>query len=369
MAKKDVSAREKRIAEICAKINDGAFGGSNKDAVTWLGSDDAIGVERFSTGCLELDKALCGGWPKGRFIEIFGAEMTGKSTMVLHALAEYQKKYPDDDIALVDVEYTFDQEYAAAVGVNTKFLLVNQPETGDQALNVIRQLIQNGVKCIVVDSVAALTTKAENEGDIGDQQMADQARMVSRALRTLTQDAGKFGVTIFWTNQVRDKIGISYGDKTTTPAGRALKHYASVRIHMKSLGTVKEKIDGEDVAVCMKSRADVKKSKVSPPFRTAEFFITFGHGVDKVASLFEMALSAGAIEKRGNRIVFAGEIIGAGRQAALDFIREHDDIAEKIRQALATAKPVVRSPVVSDDEKPEANDEDAIPDTTQVEEV
>lgn len=369
MAKKDNPARAKRIADICATINEGAFGGSNKDAVTWLGSNDAIGVERFSTGCIELDEKLGGGWPKGRFIEIFGAEMTGKSTMVLHAIAEFQKKFPDEEVALVDVEYTFDQEYATAVGVDTKFMIVNQPETGDQALNVIRQLIQNGVKCIVVDSVAALTTKAENENEIGDQQMADQARMVSRALRTLTQDAGKFGVTIFWTNQVRDKIGIMWGDKTTTPAGRALKHYASVRIHMKSLGAVKEKINGEDVAVCMKTKADVKKSKVSPPFRSAEFFITFGHGIDKVASVFEAALAAGVIEKKGNRIVFEGEVIGAGRQSALDFMRENADVTEKMRETLSTAKPIVRVPVEANVVE-EAIDEDAmIPDTTKVEEA
>ena len=366
MAKKETeSAREKRIKDICAAINEGSFGGENKDAVTWLGSSDSFGVERFSTGCQELDLALGGGWPKGRFIEIFGGEMVGKSTMVLHALAEYQKKWPEDDIALCDVEYTFAENYAQAIGVNTKFLLVNQPESGKQALNVITELIQKGVKCIVVDSVAALTTGTDNDGDIGDQSMGEQARMVSPALRKLTQEAGKHGTTIFWTNQIREKIGIQWGDKTTTPGGRALKHYASVRVHMKSLGAVREGTGDEKVAVCMKVKAEVKKSKVSPPFRTAEFFITFGHGVDQIASVVDSALACGVLTKRGAWFSFDGQNIGQGRADLLDLLRKDANLTDQIKNKIVAA-PVVRVPVITDNVE-ESDEDSVIPDTTKVE--
>lgn len=260
IAKGDLS-REGRIAKMCDTINKGEHGGANKDAMTWLGSREVKKLERFPSGSPELDDALGGGWPVGRFIEIYGPESGGKSTMCLHAIAEFQRLFPDDDVALIDTEYSFDEEYAANVGVNTRWLMVHQPDNGTQALNVLEELIKLGVRLIVVDSVAALTTKEEMDGNLGDAQVAEQARLMSRALRRLTGEAGKRQTTVFWTNQLREKIGVTYGDTTTTPAGRALKHYASIRVGIRRVATEKEKIDGVEVPIANDTRADVKKNK------------------------------------------------------------------------------------------------------------
>jgi recombination protein RecA len=337
MAKKN-DDREARIKNICDTINKGTFGGEKHDAVTYLGSGDSVSMERFPSGCPALDDALGGGWPKGRFIEIFGSESGGKTTLVLHALAEHQKKYPDEDIGLIDSEFSFDEEYAKALGVDTKYLIVNQPESGEQALNILSQLIKGDVRCIVVDSVAALTTKAELDGDIGDIHVGEQARLMSQALRRLVQEAGSRNTTIFWTNQVREKIGIMYGDKNTTPAGRALKHYASIRAKVDRIGTVKEKIHGEDVAVCNKTKVDVKKNKTAPPFRVAEFYISYGHGIDSAAALLDGALARKVVVKRGAWFQFGDEQLGQGRLAVLDVIRTNADWNQKITKALEEAK-------------------------------
>lgn len=341
MAKKmETDVREKRLRDICAVINQGVFGGDSHDAVTYLGSRESVALERFPSGSPALDEALGGGWPKGRFVEIFGPESGGKTSLALHAIAEHQRKYPDEDIALVDSEYSFDEEYAANLGVQTKWLVVNQPSSGVQALNVMRQLIQNGVKCLVVDSVAALTTQAEMEGDLGDQQVADQARMMSRALRTLTTEAGSRKVTIFFTNQVREKIGVMYGDHTTTPAGRALKHYASIRVQISKIGVVKDKVGGEDVVVSAKTKAVVKKNKTAPPFRQAEFCISFGHGIDYVAEVVDTAIELKVIEKRGSWFSFpgTGEQLAQGRMEVLEMVRNGPEWLKKISEAVDAAK-------------------------------
>ena len=337
MAKK-IDDREERIRGICDSINKGDFGGEKEDAVTYLGSSESVSMERFPSGCSDLDDALGGGWPKGRFIEIFGPESGGKTTLVLHAVAEHQKKYPDEDVALIDTEFAFDEEYAKALGVDTRYLIVCQPESGEQALNVLSQLIKKGVKCLVVDSVAALTTKAELEGDIGDIHVGEQARLMSQALRRLVQETGSRGTTVFWTNQVREKIGIVWGDKNTTPAGHALKHYASIRVNVVRIGTVKEKINGEDIAVCNKTKADVKKNKTAPPFRVAEFYISYGHGIDTAAALLDGALARKVITKRGAWLFCDGEQVAQGRMAVLDLIRTDPVWNKKISDALEDAK-------------------------------
>lgn len=338
MAKKVDNSREERIKGICAAINKGPFGGEEHDAVTWLGSREPIELERFPSGDEGLDDALGGGWPKGRFIEVFGPESGGKTTLVLHAIAEHQKKYPEEEVGLVDVEFSFDEDYATKLGVNTKYLIVNQPSSGKQALNVTRQMILNGVKLVVFDSVAALTTENEMEADLGDQKMAEQARMMSPALRALTSEAGPRKVTIFFTNQVREKIGIMWGDKTTTPAGKALKHYASIRAQISRIGTVKEKIDGEDVVVSAKTKVDIKKNKTAAPFRKAEFCISFGHGIDKVAAVLDSAVTLGIIEKRGAFLNFDGEQLGQGRAVVMELMRTDTGLMEKIAAAVAEAK-------------------------------
>ena len=351
MAKKQekTDARAERLSKICETINKGTFGGSGKDAVTWLGSRDVIEVERFSSGCIDIDEALGGGWPKGRFVEVFGPESGGKTTATLHAVAEHQKKYPDEDCALIDTEFSFDESYAKRIGVNTKYMIVHQPESGEQALNILKQLLQAGVSCIVVDSVAALTTKAELEGDIGDTHVGEQARLMSQALKQLAAEAGKRGATVFWTNQIREKIGISYGDKTTTPAGRALRHYASIRVHIRSIGKVKEKVNGEDVVVSSRNKIDVKKNKVAPPFKTAEFCISFGYGIDTIAAVLDTAIAMKIIDKRGSWLIYGTEQLGQGRAIVLDRMRKDTELVTTLSEAIAKAKEAGVEPIVADD--------------------
>lgn len=350
MAKKQKKlSREERIAKICDTINKGDFGGEDDNAVMWLGSREAVPLERFSSGDVDLDDALGGGWPKGRFIEIYGPESGGKSTLCLHAIAEHQKAYPDEDIALIDVEYSFDEAYAANVGVNTRWLMVHQPDSGVQALNVLKQLIQCGVGLIVVDSVAALTTRTEVEGDLGDDQVAEQARLMSRSLRTLTSEAGKRKATVLWTNQMREMIGVQYGNRTTTPAGRALKHYASIRVSIRRIATEKETIEGEKVAVANKTKVDVKKNKTFPPFRTAQFFIMYGRGIDPIVSLFDLAIKRKIISKRGSWFSYGETLLGQGRNNAMESLRQEKELLSKIQQEVDQAKtkkaPVKKEPL------------------------
>ena len=326
---------EARLEKISANINKTAYGGEHHDAVSWIGSSKSTDLERFSSGDPGLDEALGGGWPKGRFIELYGEPSSGKSTLTLQAIAEHQKKYPDEICALIDTEYTFDCHYAENIGVDVKHLLTLQPESGRQALNVLNMMILNGVKLIVVDSVAALATDAELEGDIGDTHVAEQARLMSQSLRLITISAGQNNATVFWTNQVREKVGgLGYGDKTTTPAGKALKHYASIRAQIVTIGKNKEKINGEDVVVSTKTRVNVQKNKTSAPFKTAEFSISFGWGIDRVAGIFDKALEKGVVTKSGNTFMFGEEKIEVGRQKAMDKLRSDKALCDRINDAV-----------------------------------
>ncbi len=358
MAKKEkeMDSREARIKAICETINKGTFGGEKHDAVNFLGSGEVIEMERFPSGCSTLDDALGGGWPKGRFIELFGAESGGKTTLVLQAIAEHQKKYPDEDCAFIDSEYAFDENYAKALGVDMRYLIVHQPDSGEQALNILSQLVQQGIKLIAVDSVAALTTKNELEGDIGDVHVGEQARLMSQALRRLVQETGSRDATVFWTNQMRDKIGVMYGDKTTTPAGHALKHYASIRVKIDRIGTVKEEINGVKIAICNKTKADVKKNKTAPPFRVVEFYITYGHGVDQAAAILDSAIAYKLVEKKGSWFSFKPEGLqmAQGRLETLDLIRKDNTWTEKIQKAIdeSKAKGIAPEPEKTDEEKP-----------------
>jgi recombination protein RecA len=336
--------REERIRRICQAVNDSEFGGENNNALTWVGDSDIGALSRFSSGDSSLNEALGGGWPRGRFVEVYGPESGGKTTLCLHAISEFQREFPDEDVALVDAEYSFDAEYATNVGVNMRWLLIHQPEDGQQALNVIEKLIKQGVGLIVVDSVAALTTKDELDGAIGDTQVAQQARMMSPALRRLTAEAGKRNCTVFWTNQVREKIGVTYGDKTTTPAGRALKHYSSIRVAVRRASMFKEKIQGEEVITASLTVADVKKNKTAPPFRKAEFYIVYGIGIDPVVSTFDAALKHKLIDKKGSWFSFESEQVGQGRAAALQALRDNRVLYEKVK-ALVSEKTIKRIPL------------------------
>jgi len=328
--------RKKRLEQICKSVNGGDFGGENKDAVQYLGSSESMKLERWSSGCPSLDDAMGGGWPRGRFVELYGPESSGKTTLVLHAIAEYQKKWPEEDVAFIDTEFAFEEEYAIALGVNTETLIVHQPDNAEQALNVLKQFVQLGVKLIIVDSVAALSSIKEQEGDLGDTTVAMQARLMSGALRQLAGICGRAGASIMWTNQLREKIGVTYGDKTTTPAGRALKHYASIRVSIVRIGSEKETIDGEKINVCNHVKVDVKKNKTAPPFRVAKFFITFGHGIDLHAAYLDGALKTGIVKKSGGWHSFGDNKIGNGRLAVLTLLREDDELMAKIKDATET---------------------------------
>ena len=342
MAKSD---RRKAVEAICKAVNDGEHGGENKDALTYLGSRKPMELERFSCGCPDLDEAMGGGYPIGRFIELYGPESGGKTTMALHAIAEFQKMFPDQDVALIDTEYSFDEDYAEKLGVKTDFIMLHQPDHGDQALNVVSLLISLGVKLIIVDSVAALTTQAEMEGSMdGSEGLGAQARLMSKSLRRLASVAGKNKATIIWTNQIREKIGVMFGDKTTTPGGRALRFYASVRVSITRIGSDKENIGGEEVVVSNRVKAEVKKNKTAPPFRKAEFNITFGHGIDRVAAILDGALKAGIIEKNGAWFSAGNTRVGQGRAKSLDFLRENEEFLAGIEAELLEKKKPEETP-------------------------
>jgi len=328
--------RKKRLEQICKSVNSGDFGGTNKDAVQYLGSSESMKLVRWSSGCPALDVAMGGGWPRGRFVELYGSESSGKTTLTLHAIAEYQKKWPDEDVAFIDTEFAFEEDYAIALGVNTETLIVHQPDNAEQALNVLKQFVELGVKLIVVDSVAALSSIKEQEGDLGDTTVAMQARLMSGALRQLAGICGRAGATVLWTNQLREKIGVTYGDKTTTPAGRALKHYASIRVAIARIGSEKEMIDGEKVNVCNHVKVDVKKNKTAPPFRVAKFFITFGHGIDLHAAYLDGALKSGIVKKTGGWHSIGDNKIANGRLAVLNLLREDDELMAEIKEATET---------------------------------
>ena len=332
MSKKTDDPKNKfsRLQEICQKINKGDWGGENKDALLFFGEggSNQIEIEKFSTGSISLDWALGGGWPIGRIAEVYGPESVGKSTLVLHAISEFQKKFPNEYVALIDSEFSFDIFYAKSLGVDVDSIIINQPESGEQALNILEQLIDEGVKMIVVDSVAALTTQAELTSNIGDPQVAAQARLMSNALKKLVSKVSKAKAFVLFTNQMRDKIGVmGWGEKTTQPGGRALKFYASCRVALSAIGKDKE---GDEI-VSTRIKATVKKNKVAPPFREAIFVITFGKGIDRIAAAFEEAIALKIIKRSGAYY----DVFGTrcqGKSEALEILKNNTDYIEQIEQ-------------------------------------
>jgi recombination protein RecA len=307
-----------------------------KGAIMTLGDEDeAADVAVIPTGSLSLDGALgVGGYPRGRIVEIFGPESSGKTTLTLHAIAEVQRA--GGVAAFIDAEHAFDRRYAEALGVRTEDLLISQPDTGEQALEIAEMLTRSGaVDLVVIDSVAALTPKAEIEGDMGDAHMGLQARLMSQALRKLTAIASKTGTTLIFLNQLRQKIGVVFGNPETTTGGNALKFYASVRVDVRRIGAVKV---GEDT-VGNRTRAKVVKNKLAPPFQEAEFEIRWGAGIDWAADLLDLGTAKGLVEKSGSHLSFAGSHIGHGREKAREAILTDPDMANLLRQAIAAASP------------------------------
>ena len=302
-----------------------------KGSIMRLGAWDlTTGMEAVSSGSLSLDVALgIGGYPRGRVIEIFGPESSGKTTLSLHAIAESQKS--GGTAAFVDAEHALDAVYARKLGVDIDNLLVSQPDSGEQALEITEVLIRSGaIDMVVVDSVAALVPRAELEGEMGDAQMGLQARLMSQALRKLTGIVSKSKTTLIFINQIREKIGVMFGNPETTTGGRALKFYSSVRIDVRRIASIK---DG-DAVVGNRTKAKVVKNKVAPPFREAEFDILYGEGISKEGDLLDLAVEKNIVEKSGAWFSFQGERLGQGRDNARVFLKEHHDYRGRIELAL-----------------------------------
>lgn len=301
-----------------------------KGAVMRLGENVAMQVDAIPTGSLSLDMALgIGGLPKGRIVEIYGPESSGKTTLALHCIAEAQKK--GGYAAFIDVEHALDPIYAKALGVDIDQLLVSQPDTGEDALEIAESLVRSGaIDIIVVDSVAALAPKAEIEGDMGASHVGLQARLMSQALRKLAGSISKLNCVAIFINQLREKVGVMFGNPETTPGGRALKFYASVRIDIRRIDSLKV---GSEV-IGSRTRAKVVKNKIAPPFKEAEFDIMYGKGISRVGELLDLAVQLDIIKKSGAWFSYDGNRIGQGRDNAKEFLRTNPEIAEKIEKEL-----------------------------------
>ena len=343
--------KQKALAAALKQI-DQAFG---KGSVMRLGEKPVVEIEAISTGSLSLDIALgIGGLPKGRIIEIYGPESSGKTTLALHCIAEAQKN--GGVCAFVDAEHALDPIYARKLGVDLDDLLVSQPDTGEQALEITDTLVRSGaVDVLVIDSVAALTPRAEIEGEMGDSLPGLQARLMSQALRKLTGSISKSNTLVIFINQIRQKIGVMYGNPETTTGGNALKFYASVRLDIRRTGQIKER----DEVVGSETRVKVVKNKVAPPFKQVQFDIIYGEGVSKTGELIELGVKAGIIDKSGAWYAYGSQKIGQGKEAARRFLKENKPIAneieDKIRGKTAAMSDAMYSPP-SDDEAKEADD-------------
>jgi recombination protein RecA len=310
-----------------------------KGTIMKLGDSKVEDVPVISTGSVGLNIALgVGGYPRGRVIEIYGPESSGKTTLAIHAIAEAQKA--GGIAAIIDAEHAFDRFYAEKLGVNIDELLISQPDNGEQALEIADQLIRSSaVDIVVIDSVAALTPKAELEGDMGDSKMGLQARLMSQALRKLTANINKTNTTCIFINQLRDKIGVMFGNPETTTGGNALKFYASVRLDIRRIGQLK---DGED-AIGNQTRVKVVKNKVAPPFRKAEFDIMFGEGISKTGEILDLGVEYGIIKKSGSWFSYGDTKLAQGRDASKNVIRDNPDLAAELEAKIVEAIKVAKS--------------------------
>ena len=319
--------KEKALEAALAQIEK-AFG---KGSIMKLGQrGSVVDIETISTGSLGLDVALgVGGFPKGRIIEIFGPESSGKTTLALHAVAEAQKR--GGACAYIDAEHALDPVYARNLHVDVDSLILSQPDTGEQALEIADTLVRSGaVDVVVVDSVAALVPKAEIEGEMGDSHMGLQARLMSQALRKLTATVAKSNCIMIFINQIRMKIGVFFGNPETTTGGNALKFYASVRLDIRRVGTLKDK----DTVVGNQVRVKVVKNKVAPPFKVVDFDIIYGEGISKTGELLDIGSRIGVVEKSGAWYAFEGQKIGQGKEAARKYLKDNPSVADKIEKAI-----------------------------------
>lgn len=326
-----------------------AFG---KGSIMRLGQDTKIDIEAISTGSLGIDIALgIGGLPKGRIVEIYGPESSGKTTLALSVIAQAQKK--GGTCAFVDAEHALDPSYAKKIGVDINNLLISQPDAGEQALEIADTLVRSGaIDVLVVDSVAALVPKAELEGEMGDSHMGLQARLMSQALRKLTATVSRSNTLIIFINQIRMKIGVMFGNPETTTGGNALKFYASIRMDIRRVGAIKDK---EDV-IGSQTRVKIVKNKVAPPFKTVDFDIMYGEGISKVGELIDLGVKAGIIEKAGAWFSYNGEKLGQGRENAKQVLRDNPALADEIERKIRADAGHLTSELIGDDMNEETVD-------------
>jgi recombination protein RecA len=371
MAKKEASIKtttensekQKALTSVLSQI-ERSFG---KGAIVRLGDSTRMKVETIPTGALTLDIALGGGLPKGRVIEIYGPESSGKTTLALHAISEVQKS--GGIAAFVDAEHALDPTYASALGVDIENLLVSQPDTGEMALEIVDQLVRSvAVDIVVIDSVAALVPRAEIEGDMGDSHMGLQARLMSQALRKITGNIGKSGCTVIFLNQLRQKIGVTYGNPETTTGGNALKFYASVRLDIRRIQSLKKGTEEYG----NRTKVKVAKNKVAPPFRIAEFDIVFGKGISTLGCLTDLADEMGVITKKGSWYSYNGDNIAQGRDNVIRHMEENtefkNEIEKLVREKLDTGAVVSANSVAPVDLDVDVDDED-VDDDRDVEEL
>ncbi|MFN7898379.1 MAG: recombinase RecA [Synechococcaceae cyanobacterium] len=317
-----------------------------KGSIMRLGDASRMRVETINTGALTLDLALGGGYPKGRVVEVYGPESSGKTTLTLHAIAEVQKR--GGVAAFVDAEHALDPVYAAALGVDIENLLVSQPDTGEMALEIVDQLVRSAaVDIVVVDSVAALTPRAEIEGEMGDLAVGSQARLMSQAMRKITGNIGKSGCTVIFLNQLRQKIGVTYGNPETTTGGNALKFYASVRLDIRRIQTLKRGTEEYGI----RAKVKVAKNKVAPPFRIAEFDILFGRGISTLGCLLDLAEETGVVTRKGAWYSYDGDNIGQGRDNTIVWLEQNPAQQEQIER-LTRQKLTEGSEVTANSMKP-----------------
>ncbi|MCI8816906.1 MAG: recombinase RecA [Angelakisella sp.] len=333
----DTGEEKQRALETALGQIEKQFG---KGAVMKLGQNATMNVEAIPTGSLSLDIALgIGGVPRGRIIEVYGPESSGKTTVALHVVAQAQKL--GGNAVFIDVEHALDPVYAKALGVDIDSLLVSQPDTGEQALEICEALVRSGaIDVAVVDSVAAMVTKAEIEGEMGDTHVGLQARLMSQALRKLTGAIGKSNAVVIFINQLREKIGVSYGNPETTPGGRALKFYSSVRMDVRKVEAIK---DGTDM-VGSRTRVKVVKNKVAPPFKTAEFDILYGTGISRAGEVLDLAVKLDIIQKSGSWFSYNGERLGQGRDRVRDYLKENPELLEEIAAKVMENREQLKAP-------------------------
>ena len=324
-----------------------------KGSIMRLGKREKVDIDTIPSGSLGLDIALgIGGLPRGRVVEIYGPESSGKTTLALHAIAEAQKR--GGTCAFVDAEHALDPIYARKLGVNIDDLLISQPDTGEQGLEIADTLVRSGaVDILVIDSVAALVPRAELDGEMGDVQPGSQARLMSQALRKLTSSISRSNTMVVFINQIRMKIGVMYGSPETTSGGNALKFYASVRLDIRRIGAIKER----DEVVGNQTRVKVVKNKLAPPFKQVEFDIMYGEGISKMGEIIDLGVKAGIVEKSGSWFSYDGQRIGQGRENAKAFLRANPDIASRIETAIRQNSGLIAEQILAADPKDEEAEE------------